>query len=88
MSQENVDVVRRIYDAAARRDAETPFAFYAENIVWDLSNARRAVVSSQPVYYGHEGVRQAWRDGLAVFGEVDYDVEELIDADGGCPRAG
>jgi ketosteroid isomerase-like protein len=33
MSRENVEVVRRIYDAVAARDAETPFAFYAENIV-------------------------------------------------------
>ena len=80
MSQQNVEIVRRIYDAVAVRDAETPFAFYAENIVWDLSNSRRAVLSSQPVYYGHEGVRRAWRDGLTAFGEIDYEVLQLTDS--------
>jgi ketosteroid isomerase-like protein len=80
MSQENVEVVRRIYDAAARRDDETPFEFYAEDIVWDLSNSGRSLLSPQPIYYGHDGVRQAWRDGLSVFDEVDYELEELVDA--------
>jgi ketosteroid isomerase-like protein len=80
MSQENVDVVRGIYDAVARRDDVTPFGVYAEDIVWDLSNARRAALNPKPVYQGHEGVRHAWRDMLSAFGEVDFEVEELIDA--------
>src|SRR6187397_2083955 len=70
MSQENVEIVRRIYDAVARRDDETPFEFYAEDIVWDLSNSGRSFLSSQPIYYGHDGVRQAWRDGLSAFDEL------------------
>jgi ketosteroid isomerase-like protein len=80
MSQENVELVRGVYDAVARRDAETPFEFYAEDIVWDMSNWRRAYLYSQPVYHGHEGVRQAWRDVLSAFGEIDFEVEELVDA--------
>ncbi len=80
MSQENVEVVRRIYDAVARRDGVTPFELYAEDIVWDLSNARRALVTTKPVYQGHEGVRQFWREALSSFGEVNFEVEELIDA--------
>ena len=79
MSQANVDVVRRIYDAVARRDDETPFELYAEDIVWDVSNSRRATLMHS-VYHGHEGVRQSWRDGLSAFGEIDFEVEELIDA--------
>jgi ketosteroid isomerase-like protein len=80
MSQENVEVVRVIYDAAARRDDVTPFEVYAEDIVWDISNTLRAAVNPRRVYHGHEGVRQFWRDALSVFGEVDFEVEELIDA--------
>ena len=79
MSQSNVDVVRRIYDAVARRDDETPFELYAEDIVWDVSNSRRATLMHS-VYHGHEGVRQSWRDGLSAFGEIDFEVKELIDA--------
>lgn len=82
MSQKNLDVVRGIYDAVARRDADAPFELYAEDIVWDLSNWRRAALDPKAVYRGHEGVRDAWRDALSVWGEVDFEVEELIDAGG------
>src|SRR2546421_2892319 len=80
MSQWNVDVVRRIYDAAARRDDVIPFEVYAEDIIWDISNSRRALLAMKPVYHGHDGVRQYWRENVSVFGEVDFEVEELIDA--------
>jgi len=80
MSQENVEVVRRIYDAVARRDGVTPFEVYAEDIVWDVSQARRAFLFTKPVYRGHEGVRQGWREWLSAFGEIDVEVEELTDA--------
>ena len=80
MSEENLDVVRRIYDAAARRDDVIPFEVYAEDIIWDISNSRRALLAMKPVYHGHDGVRQYWRENISVFGEVDFEVEELIDA--------
>ena len=78
MSQENVEIVREIYQAVARRDAASAFAVYADDIVWEVS-AGRALVMDR-VYHGHEGVRKFWRDALSAFGEVDLDVEELIDA--------
>jgi len=79
MSQENVEIVRGIYDAVTRRDPEAAFAVYAEDIVWEVSDSSRAAVMD-PVYRGHEGVRRFWRDGLSVFGEIDFEVEELTDA--------
>jgi ketosteroid isomerase-like protein len=82
MSSENVEVVRRIYDAVARRDDVTPFELYAEDIVWDFSNTGRAALFMRPVYYGHEGVREAWRETVSAFGEVDLEVEDLTDAGG------
>ena len=80
MSEENVDVVRRLYDASARRDDVTPFEVYAEDIVFDISNARRAFLYMRPTYHGHEGVREYWRETTSVFGAIDFEVEELIDA--------
>jgi ketosteroid isomerase-like protein len=80
MSQENVEVVRTIYDAVARRDAATPFDLYAKDIVWDLSNWRPAQLDPMPVYTGHDGVREAWRDRLSAWGQVDFEVEELMEA--------
>src|SRR4051794_30224274 len=80
MSQENVEIVRGIYEAFARRDNATPFEMYAEDIVWDYSNARRSRLGPKPVYHGHEGVREAWRDGLSAFNEFHFELEELTDA--------
>ena len=79
MSEENVEIVRGIYDAVARRDGVAPYEVYAEDIVWDFSNSRRALLFTKPVYQGHEGVQQFWREGLSVFGEIDFEVGELID---------
>jgi ketosteroid isomerase-like protein len=81
MSQANVEIVRRIYDAAARRDDVAPFELYSEDIVWDLSNTRSAAIRSKPVYHGHEGVRQAWRDGLSAFADIRMELTELTDLD-------
>ena len=80
MSEENIDVVRTLYDAAARRDDATPFEVYAEDIVFDISNSRRVALALRPIYHGHEGVRQYWRETLSAFGEIDFEVTELIDA--------
>ena len=80
MSCENLEIVRGIYDAVTRRDAAAAFDVYAEDIVWDVSGWRQAGLDQEPVYRGHEGVRRAWRERLAAFGEVDFEVEELIDA--------
>jgi ketosteroid isomerase-like protein len=80
MSQENVEIVRAIYEAAARRDDITPFELYSEDIVWDLSNAPTAALLTTPASHGHEGVRQSWRDAVAAFGDVNVELQELIDA--------
>jgi ketosteroid isomerase-like protein len=37
MSQENVELVRRVYDAAARRDAATVLALYDPEVELDNS---------------------------------------------------
>jgi ketosteroid isomerase-like protein len=80
MSQENVEIVRGLYEALARRDGVAPFEFYAENIVWDVSQSRTAFLYTQPISRGHEGVRQGWHEWLSAFSEIDVEVEELIDA--------
>jgi ketosteroid isomerase-like protein len=80
MSEENVEIVRRIYEAAARRDAETAFELYAPDIVWDLSQAGTAHLLTHRVSHGRKGVRQAWREGLDAFGEIDLTLDELTDA--------
>jgi len=80
VSQENVELVRGLYEALARRDSVAPFEVYAEDIVWDVSQSRTAFLRTRTVSRGHAGVRQAWRDWFSAFSEIDAEVAELIDA--------
>ena len=77
MSQENVEIVRRAWEASVRHDNEAAFALYDPEVEWDLTatpgfDAR--------VYRGVEGVQQWFRDLVGTFDDVTADVEEWIDA--------
>ena len=37
MSRENVELVRRVYEAAARRDSETVYDLYDPDVEWDMT---------------------------------------------------
>jgi len=74
MSQENVEIVRAVYEAFARGDGVTPFEFYAPDIVWDAS---ALAVLDATVFHGHDGVRAAFRDLLATFREFEFQADEL-----------
>jgi ketosteroid isomerase-like protein len=73
MSQENVEVIERLYAAAA-----TPLAFeaYAEDIEWDMS--RYAGWVDKPVYRGHEEVRDFMRGWIASFDRWEPTLERAI----------
>ena len=79
MSQENVELVRGIYDAVERRDDVSPYEVYGEDIVWDMSHVPYGHLLTRPVFHGHEGVRQFWREMVAGFGVWDLEVVEIID---------
>lgn len=82
MSRENVTVVRRLYDAVARRDSATVLAIYHPEVVWDhtQNEAVAGLMGGQTVYHGHEGVRQWSREWYEAWENVDAHLEELIDA--------
>jgi len=85
MSQENVEIVRRIYDAAARRDSATIFSLYDPEV--ELDNSRLQVVGLSPIgaetnYRGHDGLRRFFREWHDAWENIDYDFDELVDAGG------
>ena len=82
MSQENVEIVRRIYDAAARRDSTTVLTLYDADVELDPSRLQFAGLAGGDagIYRGHEGLRNFFREWHEAWGVIEYDFEELIDA--------
>ena len=80
MSQENVEIVRQLYEAFARRDNESPFAVYHPDIEWDMSRSVAPLPGEERIYHGHDGVRHYWRAWLEAWESIDAPLEPLVDA--------
>ena len=77
MSQENVEIVRRAWEASVRRENEAALALYDAEVEIDLSGEQRVGTRA---YYGLDGVQEYFRDWLSAFGDVRSEVDEWIDA--------
>ena len=80
MSRENVEIVRRVADAIARRDSETVLALYDPDLEWDVSRSPFGAVMGQGVYHGHEGLRTWSRGWYEAWETLADEYEDLIDA--------
>ncbi len=80
MSRENVEVVRRLHDADARRDSEALLLLYDEDVELDYSRIPHAEVIGRGLYRGHEGLRSWYRDWFEAWESFEQVCEELIDA--------
>jgi ketosteroid isomerase-like protein len=81
MSQENVEIVRRVYDAAARRDTATVLALYDPEIEWDMTRrVGEGLWGQGGLYRGHEGLRRWFREWSEGLDHIEYEAEELIAA--------
>jgi ketosteroid isomerase-like protein len=79
MSQENLEVVRRVIEAHDRGDFATVFAAYDPGIEWHLTPGWAPAFDFEPVYHGHEGVRAFWRQWFAAWETASFEYEEFID---------
>jgi uncharacterized protein len=77
MSKENVEIVRRVWEALERRDTEALFALYDPAIVWDQRAGPTELVG---LYHCHEGVRQVFREWLESFDTYHAHADTYIDA--------
>jgi uncharacterized protein len=75
MSQENVEIVQRIYDAYLAGDFETAFALIDPDVTFDVS-----IRPEGEVYRGHRGVAEALRTWTGTWEAFRMEVQELIDA--------
>jgi uncharacterized protein len=76
MSRENVEIVRRVYDAYLSGNFEAALAMIDPEVVWDASRA----VPDGNVSRGHDGMVEALRTWTGTWEAFRIDVEEIIDA--------
>jgi len=81
VSQENVEIVRRLFDAVAGRDAATVLALYDRDLEWDGSRSRWSELLQAGVSFrGHEGLRRFSRAYYEMWESFHDEIQELIDA--------
>ena len=80
MSRENVEVVRRIFEAIRRGDVAASFALYDPQIEWDTSQGSVGELLGGRLYRGHEEVRSVFRHLYEAWADFEVCLEELIDA--------
>jgi ketosteroid isomerase-like protein len=78
MSQENVETVRRMYDAFHGGDAETALSHFSADVLVDASKARPDV----GVGKGREQVNAVVASWLAAWDEWREEIEEMRDLGG------
>ena len=82
MSQENVEIVRGLYDAISRGDTRIVLDTYDPEVTWDFTHSPFASVSKQTIYHGHDGLRAFMKERLEeAWDEIADELEELIDAE-------
>jgi ketosteroid isomerase-like protein len=78
MSQENVEIVRRVAEALNRSDVAAIVEEVDPDVEWHP--AMQAFLGGEAtVYRGHEGLREMMRDFYEVFAEIHLDVSEIRD---------
>jgi ketosteroid isomerase-like protein len=76
MSQENVEIVRQVYEVAEARGVEGLLELATDDIVW-ISDPR---FPGGGRHNGKEDVRR-WLTKLWIYDEVSIDIEKVIDLD-------
>jgi ketosteroid isomerase-like protein len=87
MSRENVEVVRQVYEATARRDGAAVAALYDPDVEWDDSGSPPGEVESGGSNRGYESLQAWFREWHDAWDNITYDCEELIDAGSGSSRS-
>ena len=84
MSEENVEVVRRLYEAVARRDTEAALSLYHPEIEFDGSRHRWSELlgGKYERFRGTEALRSWAREYYSAWEDLDDHLDEVIDAGG------
>jgi ketosteroid isomerase-like protein len=82
MSQENVEIVRRGWEAWRMGDLDALVALYDPGVEWDTTHYEGW--PEDGVYRGRAGVRRFLEQWLASWERYETGVDEIIDAGGDC----
>jgi ketosteroid isomerase-like protein len=80
MSEENVELVRGVFEAVAAGDTEAVLAAYDPDVEYDFTESPLGSMVSDTVFRGHEGMRNLTRDRYEDWESIEDDHRELIDA--------
>ena len=75
MSQENVEAVRRMWDAWQAGDVQTALSFYDPDVEWDGTNLPDGHVAR-----GHEAIMDHIRRWADQWDDWTVEVERIVDA--------
>jgi ketosteroid isomerase-like protein len=86
MSQENIALVRELLELFAQRMSDKPaggeydpaLEYYATDVEFDAS--QMPMIGSAGVYRGREGVSAFWREWLSAWRDLQFEVEDVLDA--------
>jgi len=73
MSEENVEIVRRMHEAYFRGDFENAMSAFAEDVVWQDQHG---------TYHGHEGVARSTARWSSAWEDLHQEVDDILDTDG------
>jgi ketosteroid isomerase-like protein len=76
MSRENVEVVKRLYDAFNRDDFDAGLALCDSEVVIDRSNS---IGPDAQIYRGHPGLEEFWSQWKRAWAETRWEIDECID---------
>jgi ketosteroid isomerase-like protein len=78
MSEENVEIVRKLFDAVGRGDPSRAFDYLDPDVVWEaIEDAPDA-----GTYRGHSGVKRYMDDWLQDFEDFAFEFAEPVEVDG------
>jgi ketosteroid isomerase-like protein len=78
MSQENIEIVRRGFEAGNRRDVEALIEVLDPEVEWH-SALLKALEGKAAMYRGHEGIREFFRDLDELFDMLHAEYPEIRD---------
>ena len=73
MSEENAEIVRRMWDAFLAGDFETALSFYAPDVEWDGTNLPDGQIGS-----GHEAILDHVRRWADIWKDWTVEVERVV----------